>query len=116
MTWEEVLSYEEQVRFLAGKWSRKTDPSLFEDAIQHTYIVMRENVDLNRVRESEKKFVLGAINNILYKFFRSPTTGSWKHRSLDALADVGFQIDEDGAPRWPSSDGEYKGDLLDTND
>lgn len=107
MTWDEVLSYDSEIRYMANKWASKIDPSLFEDAVQHTYIILYEKVDLSKANRTERNFLLGAVNNILYKFFRSPKHGRWNHISLDSLRDDGFQIDEAGIPKWPGR-GEYK--------
>lgn len=115
MTWEEVLFFDGEIKYLAKKWSSQTDPSLYEDAVQHTYIALYEKVDLTKARGIPRNFVLGAVNNILYKFFRSNKTGKWNHLSLDKLYEDGVQIDQDVCIRWPVSQ-DYKGGMSDGND
>jgi hypothetical protein len=110
MTWDEVLSYEKDVRSIARRWANKKDPDLYEDAVHHTYIVLFEKLDLAKAEGPEKEYVKGAIWNIVRKFFNSPWGGGWDHISLETLHENGFQVDEDGTPRWSSADGEYRGD------
>jgi hypothetical protein len=100
MEWDKILEYEPEVKKLARKWSNSVDSSLYEDACQHTMIKMREVVDLSKVQVSERKFVVGAINNILYKYFRSPTQGKFRYLSLEELFDLGLQVNEIGEPIW----------------
>lgn len=110
MTWDEVLSYEEDVRSIARRWANRKDPDLFEDAVHHTYIIMKEKLDLSKAEGPEREYVKGAIWNIVRKFFNSSWGGAWDHASFEALHEEGFQVDEDRVPRWASADGEYRGD------
>jgi len=110
MTWDEVLSYEEDVRKTAKHWARKKDPDLYEDAVHHTFIVMKEKLDLSKAEGPHQEYVKGAIWNIIRRFFSSPWEGAWDHVSLDQLSEDGFQVDSDKVPRWTSIDGEYRGD------
>ena len=99
MEWDEALYYYDDVRRIAKKWAAKFDYSLYEDACQHTILKMVEKVNISSVRESERKFVVGAINNILLKFFRSYMNDR-RLTSIDNLYTHGFQIDSDGTPIW----------------
>lgn len=98
MEWSEALEYEQDVRRIAKRWAAKFDYSLYEDACQHTMMKLVEKVDLSKAR-SERKFIVGAINNILAKFFR-PYMNDKRFASLDTMYSHGFQIDADGNPSW----------------
>ena len=102
MTWDEVLLYDKEIKYMAQKWSTQAgEPSLCDDAIQHARITLFEKLDLAKARGPHRNFVLGAVNNILYKFFRSNKYGKWRHYSLDKLYEEGVQIDEELCVRRP---------------
>jgi len=100
MEWHEVLSYERDVRGIARKIANSVDPDLYEDAVHHAYIMMREKIDLSKATGPEKEYVRGAIWNIVMKFFQSPSEGGWNHVSIEQLTRGGFQIDNAYAVYW----------------
>lgn len=100
--WEEVLSYEDTVKSICRIWANRNQDDLYEDAVNHTYIVMLEKVDPTKAVGNTYEYVKGAIWNIAHKFFnanRSVDSGV----SLDAMSSSGIQIDENGIVNWPSS-------------
>ena len=100
MTWEEVLSYEADVKGIARKISSRTDPDLYEDAVHHAYIVMKEKIDLSRAEGPERDYVRGAIWNIVLKYFQSSSEGKWPHISIEQLEQGNFQIDSTRKVYW----------------
>ena len=100
MEWDEVLSYEYDVRNIARKVANSVDPDLYEDAVHHAYIAMKEKIDLRKATGPEREYVRGAIWNIVMKFFQAPSEGGWNHISIEQLKRGGFQIDHQHNVYW----------------
>lgn len=105
--WEKIFEYNDDILEIASKLSTKMDPSLREDAIQYTYIILREKLDLSKATGPEREYVRGAIWNIVQRFFRDER----KHQqvSLDELIQRGVQVSETKDMIWVGPTGEYSG-------
>lgn len=114
MDWEKVLEYEADVKEIASKLGGRMNPSLIEDAIQNTYIMLRERIDLSNITKSEREYIRGAIWNNIQRFYRDER----KHRytSIQGLTQRGVQIDEKGDLKWPSVGSNYSGGFLEENE
>lgn len=101
MEWDDVLRYDQEIRYMAKRWASRYNPSLEDDAYQHAAIRLFESLDLSAA-ENERNFVLGALNNILFKFFRKEVVNQDKRNvSLNALEEHFMQVDTDGKVIWP---------------
>lgn len=104
--WGKVLEYEKDVREIASKLAYKINPSLREDVIQHTFMVMHQKLDVTKATGPEREYVRGAIWNIVQRFFRDEK--KYNQISVDELVEGGVQITESYDLIWGSS-GDYSG-------
>jgi len=107
MEWEKVMEFEDIVVEIASKLSYRIDPSLREDVIQHTFIALREKVDLSKAVGDERDYVKGAVWNIVQRFFRDEKRHN--HVRVDELMYKGVQILEDNSLVWGGQSDGYSG-------
>ena len=74
--WAKVMQFEADIIEIASKLSYREDPSLREDAIQYTFLMLHQKLDLSKALGGEREYVRGAIWNIVQRFFRDER----KHR------------------------------------
>lgn len=110
MEWDKVMEFEDDVVELASKLSYKIDPSLREDVIQHTFMVLHEKVDVSKALGDERDYVRGAIWNIVQRFFRDDKRHN--HIQIQELLDKGVQVSEDGKLVWGGSSSDYSGNYV----
>jgi DNA-directed RNA polymerase specialized sigma24 family protein len=95
VNWDDILKYEGIIRRIAIKYSG--EPSLAEDVAQEVMLKLYEDkkLDINKFDPAKKDAAIrNTIRNKVIKVLRSRKSGRWTFQSLDALQDVGYQIDD----------------------
>lgn len=114
--WDVVLKYEQDIRNIANR-CRTVDPSLYEDVVHHTMLVMHTKLNLEGRTGPEREYVRGAIWKIVRYFLISRQHGGWSQLvSLEKLLANGVQIDLDRQVIWPSTDVNYRGSYRSSDD
>ena len=103
MDWDHVLGYHKDVRRIARLLGRNVDKADYEDAVQHTLLTMHLTINLDNVRDSQRKFIIASIFNIISQYYTSRWK-DFKHTSnIDVLEEWGVQVDEFGQVHVPPS-------------
>lgn len=110
MTWDEIQEYDSIIRAIAAKYM--SDPSLREDIIQETKLRLHTDRRLDITKFDPKKkdaAIRNTIRNKMIKVLRSKKHGKWQFESLDALSDMGVQIDTDFRVIYPQGYDHFRG-------
>ena len=110
---KDSMKYDRDIQIVA-RWLARGDRFLAEELRSEMHIAM-----LNMERDRDKAFCMRVAKCKAIDYLRSRARnysygGAFKHISLEALGDAGFQIDTDGNVYAPNND--YSTDIGDADD
>jgi hypothetical protein len=104
MSWELIQQYDSIIVAIATKYTN--DHALREDVIQEVKLRlnMDKRLDVNKFNpEKRDAAIRNTIRNKILTILKSKKVGRWQFDSLDALKDMGVQVDGEGRLLYPGS-------------
>jgi hypothetical protein len=102
MSWEEILQYDRVIKAIAYKYAGER--TLAEDAAQEVRLRLHTDrrLDTSKFDPAKKDAAIrNTIRNKTLKVLSSRKLGRWQFESLDALVQMGVQIDSDNNVMYP---------------
>lgn len=106
MTWDEIQKYDKIIEAIACKYSGNRE--LQEDVAQEVRLLLHTDTRLDISKFDPRKLdaaIRNTIRNKTIKVLKSRKTGRWQFDSLDALQDIGLQIDTNYNVVFPDTPG-----------
>jgi hypothetical protein len=104
MSWELIQQYDSIIIAIATKYTN--DHALREDVIQEVKLRLHtdKRLDVNNFHPDKRDAAIrNTIRNKTLTILKSKKSGRWPFDSLDALRDMGVQIDSDNRILYPGS-------------